>query len=43
MKMRAWIRERPWIWIVALFVFFVVLNLIFALIAFNNTPEHLPH
>lgn len=40
--MRMWIRRRPWIWIVALFVFFIVLNLVFVLIAFNNLPERLP-
>ena len=36
--MRKWIRERPWIWIIVLLAFFVILNIIFVVIAFKNHP-----
>lgn len=36
--MREWIRRRPWIWVIALFVFFVGLSLVFAAVAILNPP-----
>ncbi|MBC8366581.1 FixH family protein [bacterium] len=36
--MREWIRERPWIWIVLLLTFFVIMDIIFVVIAVKNHP-----
>jgi hypothetical protein len=37
--MKAWLRERPWIWIVLLLASFVVMDIVFVTIAFVNAPE----
>jgi hypothetical protein len=36
--MREWIRERPWIWIVLLLTIFVIMDIIFVMIAVKNHP-----
>jgi len=35
---RYWLRERPWIWIVLLLAFFVILDVTFVVIAMKNAP-----
>jgi hypothetical protein len=35
---RGWLRERPWIWVVVLFVAVVLANVVMTIIAVRNQP-----
>lgn len=37
--MKNWLRERPWIWIVLLLILFLIMDLVFVVIATMNRPE----
>ena len=37
--MRNWLRQRPWVWILLLFAFFIVGDLILVFIAVKDAPE----
>ena len=37
--MPSWLRRRPWVWIVALYLLVVAVNVAFVLVARRNAPE----
>ena len=37
--MSGWLRRRPWVWIVVLYLVVVAVNVAFVLVAQRNAPE----